>query len=125
MVGSRNVYRVVGDGSVRDVLPDPPGIRAELLLGVLTFGKRRPAAGEYEGWLGGRIRLRRLLRAHYRQGADDRVAVRFVQPADEADADAMEDDMLLLEVERTNRSRIGKFLLQSAFFSFALLPQHK
>ena len=113
---------------MRQAAPEPLGIRAELLLGVFSFGSRRPKSGVGGGaysLLSTRIHLRKQLRAHYRQGADERAVVRFVQPADEAEGDAESDDMLLLEVDRRNRSVIGKFLLQSAFFRFALLPQHR
>ena len=90
-----------------------PGIRAILLVGVLSFK------------LPGRRQQRDAIREHWRGNDASRATLRFVLASDEADADADSEDMLLFDVSNQSRHTLGKLLLQNAFFRFALQPRHR
>ena len=85
-------------------------IRASLLLGVLTFN------------LKGRLARRNAIRTL--SVADERVVVRFVMAADEAESDVSEGDVLLFKLRNASRRLVGKLLLQNAFYRYALDPCH-
>ena len=80
----------------------------QLLIGVISFSQP------------GRLKLRNLLRSLLVR--DPRVALRFVMAEDESAtaADRDDGDMLLFRVSNVSRRRLGKLLLQNAFFLHAL-----
>lgn len=95
------------------ILPEPPPLPTTVLLvvGVLTFN--------FSGRAGRRAWIRRL------SPISANARTFFVLPQDQPDLDSGSEDVIHFDIPRTDRSVLGKYLLQNRWFAFAsLLPDH-